>query len=814
MIKRILFIIFAICSSIIVNAQVYIPDENFKNYLISNSEINTNGNDEISYAEVANVEVLRVDGLLIKSLQGIHAFYSLKELYCNDNELTSLNISNLVLLKKLICSENQLTSLDISNNTVLEYLWCENNQLDSLNVSENILLESFQCSENPLSSLDISKNTILKYLKCNYNNLSSLDVSNNGLLDQLRCSENQMDSLDISKNIYLLDLRCNNNDLTSLDISKNSFLQYLDCSNNPISCLDLSQNQNLTTIALINMPDLSQVCVWENNFPPDGVSVNLSGSDNISFSTKCFDIECISDTTVYSGADNCYTIVEGLAPIIGGCSNPDNYTIRYNLYDLYGAIIVDAGKDDASGEIFNVGETIVEYTITNSLGIPSWCSFTVTVIDSVKPKITCVSDVHEGVDPGIDSMLVSNISPISYSDNCDSSPQITYTLSGDTEGSGTNDASGQWFQIGETKVEYTIKDNSGNSSSCSFTVVIEVYEGPTLNCPADVEVNNISGNCFAVVKDLTPVIIGDLTGYSITYVLSDATEGIGNDDASGREFNVGETIVKYIITNSLGISSDCSFTVTVIDNENPSIICIDDIITCDPFVTYTEPEGIDNCSGVITIQSDNTGLSSGSIFPVGLTKIKYTARDDSGNESICSFNINVISIPEVTLDSFVTDSICIDSDPVSLPQGTPEGGLYTGQGIIDGNFDPSTAGVGTHTIIYTFSNQYSCGNSDSINITVKTCPDTITNGRLFIYPNPVRNELNVLNTGSGLIENIAIFTLWGQKIWEKTIVQNFFEIDVSNFIQGMYIIRVKLLNEIYENDSDRDRYIIKKFVKQ
>ena len=59
---------------------------------------------------------------------------ALQELYCNDNQLTSLNVQGCTALQGLHCNDNQLTSLNAQGLTVLQRLYCYNNQLTSLNV--------------------------------------------------------------------------------------------------------------------------------------------------------------------------------------------------------------------------------------------------------------------------------------------------------------------------------------------------------------------------------------------------------------------------------------------------------------------------------------------------------------------------------------------------------------------------------------------------------------------------------------------------------------------------------------------------------
>ena len=70
-------------------------------------------------------------------------------LYCYNNALTTLDVSNNTALTVLSCDYNKLTELDVSNNTALTQLWCYNNNLTELDVSNNIALTLLQCYGNP-----------------------------------------------------------------------------------------------------------------------------------------------------------------------------------------------------------------------------------------------------------------------------------------------------------------------------------------------------------------------------------------------------------------------------------------------------------------------------------------------------------------------------------------------------------------------------------------------------------------------------------------------------------------------------------------
>ena len=255
-----------------------IPDANFKAYMVSNFDTDSDG--EISYDEALLITYISVNTDTIASVHGIEycknlgyllckgtrSFNStlgryvingllsslnvsnntsLRCLECNYNQLTSLNVSNNTALTELDCPFNQLTSLDVSNNMALKELGCYNNQLTSLDVSNNTELRWLDCGNNPLTSLDVSNNTALSYLLCHNNQLTSLNVSNNTALTELWCNDNQLTNLDVSNNTVLIYFYCHNNQLTSLNVSNNTELRSLNSGYNPLTSLDVSNNPAL-----------------------------------------------------------------------------------------------------------------------------------------------------------------------------------------------------------------------------------------------------------------------------------------------------------------------------------------------------------------------------------------------------------------------------------------------------------------------------------------------------------------------------------------------------------------------------------------
>jgi len=158
---------------------VTIPNANFKNYLILNSAINTNGNNEIECTEAENFAG-RIDcnSLQIDDLTGIEAFVNLKELICRNNQFSLLDVRQNLKLELLSCSENKLSHLELDKNTQLKQLFSHNNMLKQLDVSALVHLELLTCSFNKLRTLDISKNDKLLLLSCRNNELNTLNLAN------------------------------------------------------------------------------------------------------------------------------------------------------------------------------------------------------------------------------------------------------------------------------------------------------------------------------------------------------------------------------------------------------------------------------------------------------------------------------------------------------------------------------------------------------------------------------------------------------------------------------------------------------------
>ena len=155
------------------------PDDVFRAWVAENCDKADDNGDKDGYLDVAEIaaqEVIGINGKDIEDLKGIEYFTAATVLMCDQNKLTSLDVSKNTALTQLICFDNQLTSLDVSKNTVLGLLHCTDNQLTSLDVSKNTNLETLLCQNNQLTSLVVSSNGKLNILDCSNNLINETEM--------------------------------------------------------------------------------------------------------------------------------------------------------------------------------------------------------------------------------------------------------------------------------------------------------------------------------------------------------------------------------------------------------------------------------------------------------------------------------------------------------------------------------------------------------------------------------------------------------------------------------------------------------------
>ncbi|MGQ8338926.1 HYR domain-containing protein [Sunxiuqinia sp. A32] len=197
----------------------------------------------------------------------------------------------------------------------------------------------------------------------------------------------------------------------------------------------------------------------------------------------------------------------------------------------------------------------------------------------------------------------------------------------------------------------------------------------------------------------TPTASGNFS-YTITL-----TGGCGNVTESG----------------SISVTPDNTIALSSAGGTDAQTVCINSPITN---ITYTTsgatgatfsglPTGVNGSWAANVVTISGTPTASGNFsYAVTLT-------GGCGN-IIANGSIAVNSLPNVTFAPL--SDVCIDEAAFTLIEGSPAGGTYSGPGVSTGQFDPATAGVGTHTVTYTYNDGNGCVNSASTDITVNPLP--------------------------------------------------------------------------------------------
>ncbi len=358
----------------------------------------------------------------------------------------------------------------------------------------------------------------------------------------------------------------------------------------------------------------------------------------------------------------------------------------------------------------DIGSNTVTLTATDNLGNSSSCVANVTVNDVTPPTASCQNTTAFIDALGMATIVAGDIDGGS-TDNCSG-----FTLS-------ASQTSFNCGNIGSVPVTLTVTDAGSNTATCSATVTVADNTPPTALCQNHTLVLNGSGSATLTVANINNGS-SDNCGLS-TLALSQTAFNCSNIGSSNT--------VTLTVTDVNSLVSSCTATVTVEDNQTPTINCPSDQIFCSvdasgAIVTYPAVTGSDNCTFNIS-QTDASGLTSGNVFPIGTTVQEWTITDAALNSNSCSFNVTVNPTPVADYSfsaacqgesTFFTDESTIDasSSIVSWSWNMDDGsGLIT---IVD----PSHvfAAVGTYDVELTVLSAEGCSNAVTQSVEVTPVP--------------------------------------------------------------------------------------------
>ncbi|WP_415375654.1 T9SS type A sorting domain-containing protein [Patiriisocius sp. Uisw_017] len=265
---------------------VNIPDPEFKQRLLNNSNINTNGDGEIQVSEAEAFDGSILIGFPVSSttnitdFTGIEFFTNVTKIAINrciatsidlseNNFLEEISITNGVMesiilpntttiLKRIDFTFNYITDFTFLNNyTNLEEILLLFNPIVNLPDFENLeLLENLSLSGLDLTTLDMSSNINLTELHIQSTSINNVNLLNNVNLVSLHVYQCPLVNIDLSNNLSLESLLIAYTEIEDLNISTNINLDVLAIVASPIAEIDFS-NSDLESITLINSNDLS-----------------------------------------------------------------------------------------------------------------------------------------------------------------------------------------------------------------------------------------------------------------------------------------------------------------------------------------------------------------------------------------------------------------------------------------------------------------------------------------------------------------------------------------------------------------------------
>lgn len=111
----------------------YFTDPAFRECI---KEMNCGSDEFVTINEARQVDLIDVRNKGISSLKGIELFGALKSLYCEDNQITELNLTPFKHLELLKCKRNKIEELDFSNCAGLTHADIANNRINVENMQK------------------------------------------------------------------------------------------------------------------------------------------------------------------------------------------------------------------------------------------------------------------------------------------------------------------------------------------------------------------------------------------------------------------------------------------------------------------------------------------------------------------------------------------------------------------------------------------------------------------------------------------------------------------------------------------------------
>jgi len=395
--------------------------------------------------------------------------------------------------------------------------------------------------------------------------------------------------------------------------------------------------------------------------------------------------------------------------------------------------------------------TTIGQTPTNSGSVPGTIVYTITptansCLGPTSTATVIVNPLPQGQIAGTTTVCSGESSTLTFNFSSGNSPYDVIYSDGTNTFSLNDISSGETVTINPTiTTTYTLTsiiDNAGNgctrTSSFAGSAIISVNELP------DGTISGATTVCEGGSTNLTFNFTAGTGPYDVQYSDGSNTVSLSNIP-NGHTVSVSPTstttysIVEIVDNNGCENTSVVSSAIISINprpNGSMSLvtpICLGNqtTITFD-FSPGTGPFDIDFTDGVSNFTL--TGVNDGDTYDVtpptsvtynftSITDVLTCART-SGFTGGAQVIVN--PLPVVSFSGLATD-YCETDGSITLTGSQAPGGTFTGNGISDlangtATFSPSGAGVGVHSITYTFQDINTCTNSSVQSVSVDEEP--------------------------------------------------------------------------------------------
>ena len=239
------------------------------------------------------------------------------------------------------------------------------------------------------------------------------------------------------------------------------------------------------------------------------------------------------------------------------------------------------------------------------------CVTTITVKDVIAPTVICGDWEKSGTfaaDPltcklkaeEIEWLKKPTVEELGVSDNCTTDPAkftISWNRSGFVGNAGSDVALTSPFDIGTTTITWIVTDESNNSSKCVQTINVEDMTPPIPMCLDLDTFHADDGLCVVSAERVNlkePRVEENCSSVlPIEYIRYREVDSDGNPIPDGKDaysdsYELGDTYIKWLISDAVGNDTFCIQKITVIDNQKPIFADCDNLKDLDIELSPTQ----------------------------------------------------------------------------------------------------------------------------------------------------------------------------------------------------------------------------------